>query len=378
MNATITDASALRSVTITDLAAYLRGTGWNPSSDLSQSFVRWVRVLSGEQFELDVPAREDYRDYPRRIAEALSTLAVAETRSQLDILQDIRRALVDVVRVRIEGATADAGRLSLDGGARVIGRVRDALLAAACAVVEPRAAFATRKPDAAMAFVRAARMAPPELGSFVIVVEAPLPPNLQMASPNMATEEPFERRATLLLARGLASARTAVSVAATTGQGAPFLDGVGRGLSSNLCDAVADIVTDSAGAAVSFRHSWASSRPVPAATPQETRFTPSDAAMLREGARLLRERGPQPDFELEGQIIRLDSQNPETGGVVTVAGTVDGRVRRVRVDLAADDYRIANQAHIGQRTFACEGELLKEGGTFLLRNPRRVMSRADS
>ncbi len=379
MKATITDACALRTVGIAELAAYLRSTGWNSSGDLGLGFARWVRSIpEEEEFELDVPVREDYLDYPRRIAETLSSLAAVEVRSQLDILQDIRRALVDVVRVSIEGVTAERGRLSLDGGAKVIGRVRDALLAAACAVVEPRAVFATRKPDFAMAFVRSARMAPPAEGSFVIVVEAPLPPNLQVPPATALGEEPFERRTTLLFAHALRSARTAINAAAATGQGTPFVESVGNGVSSNLCEAVADIVTDSAATAVSFRHTWASSRPVPSTTPTEVRFAPNDASMLREGARLLRERGPQPDFELEGQIIRLDSQNPESGGSVTVAGTVDGRVRRVRVDLGAEDYRIANRAHIDQRTFACEGELLKDGGTLVLRNPRRVVARSDT
>lgn len=378
MRATVTDATALQAVTIADLAAYLRATGWAGQTVQGRPCTAWTRANGGgETFELEVPARADFLDYRRRISEALITVSVAESRSQLEILQDIRRAQVDVLRVRLEGPTLATGRLPLDGGSRVVARVRDALLAAACAVVEPRPSFATRKPDAAMAFVRAARLAPPEMGSHVVLVEAPLPPNLQVPLADGITEEPFERRTTLLLARALQRVRSAASTAAATGDAAPFLDGAPEGLSSNLCDAVAEILTDSGASTVTFAQSWATSRPVPLGTPNQTRFLEADAPFLRAGARVLRERGPQVDFEIEGQIIRLDSEAPEAGGVATVAATVDGRIRRVKVRLDAADYQVAISAHGDGQMFACEGELVKEGGSLVLKTPRRVVTRGE-
>lgn len=372
MKAIVTDREALQSISISDLAAYLRAAGWVGQPPRERPFTTWTITKDGQTFDLDMPARSDFLDYARRTSEVLANLMAVEERSQMEIFQDIQRAQVDVLRVRLEGPNLDNGRISLEGGSKVTPRVRDGLLAAACAEIEKRSAFAARKPEAAMDFVRNARIAASERGSHVVVIEVPLPPQLQLNLTDDAAETPFERRAMLLFADALQYARRAVTAAAVTSDAGPFLENVSKGLSSNLCDALAGIVTDSGASAVTFAHAWATSRPIGPNPPPQTRFVPADCPFLTEGARILREREPQIDFELEGQIIDLHSEAPKEGGVVTVAAMVEGRVKRVKITLSADDYKLACEAHSNGWMFTCEGELHKEKNLLVLRNPRRA------
>jgi hypothetical protein len=94
--------------------------------------------------------------------------------------------------------------------------------------------------------------------------------------------------------------------------------------------------------------------------------------ILREGARLLRATGSTPDFELEGAVVRLDSDNAEAGGVAAIAGQVDGQPRKVRVPMEAIDYSKAIQAHKEGHLLRCEGELARQGRSFLLDRVRHV------
>ena len=55
------------------------------------------------------------------------------------------------------------------------------MLAAACAAIEPRAVYAARKPERAMAYLRQIRLGPTEAGSFVVTVESPVAPRLLQA-----------------------------------------------------------------------------------------------------------------------------------------------------------------------------------------------------
>jgi hypothetical protein len=92
--------------------------------------------------------------------------------------------------------------------------------------------------------------------------------------------------------------------------------------------------------------------------------------LLQEVSRVLRERAPKAGFELVGPVRELESPDPSAGGLVTIAGLVDGALRPVRVDLSAEDYRVAALAHTERAVVRCEGELVRDGRSWVLRTPR--------
>jgi hypothetical protein len=99
-------------------------------------------------------------------------------------------------------------------------------------------------------------------------------------------------------------------------------------------------------------------------------FSKNEAPVLRAAARFLKERAPVSDFELIGQVVKLEALAPAQGGSVTVAGLVDDAVRQVQFSAGADDYQRAIEAHQHQRIVSVEGELVKDGRSFRLNNPR--------
>lgn len=74
-------------------------------------------------------------------------------------------------------------------------------------------------------------------------------------------------------------------------------------------------------------------------------------------------------YEIAGQVVRMESDAPTSGGDIVLAGEIDGVVRQVRMTLGADDYRIAVAAHQEERTVSVEGELAREGRSYRLRHP---------
>jgi hypothetical protein len=49
----------------------------------------------------------------------------------------------------------------------------------------------------------------------------------------------------------------------------------------------------------------------------------------------------------------------------------------VRVELSGADYAVAIRAHEQRATVVCEGELIREGRGFALRNPRQFLVREE-
>lgn len=92
--------------------------------------------------------------------------------------------------------------------------------------------------------------------------------------------------------------------------------------------------------------------------------------VLRAAAKFLKERAPVTGFELVGQVVKLETLALAQGGNVTIAGLVDDVVRQVHFAADPGDYQRAIDVHQHERIASVEGELVKDGRSFRLTNPR--------
>jgi hypothetical protein len=368
MRVDITDRRALSALAPAAVAAYLRARGWSAVGS-DNAFAVFERFEGEETLDLEVPLRPSAGDYERRLAELLHNLELIEHRSQFDIYRDIIHANQDVVRLAVD--VPDPGRLGLEEASTLFSATRDLVLAAACSAHTRRAYFPNRKPLRAMEYIRKVRLAAPEAGSFVVVLESPVAPALSTAPvPLDPVAEPFERAAILMLATAGERVRQSIGETTATGSLDRFADVVQAGVNANYCDALVRLLEEDDGRNLLLSFAWASSRPIQGPAPSRLAFSRTDAEILRAAARYLKERAPITSFELSGAVIRLQSAAPTTGGEVTIAGLVDGAIRQVFVSLAGDDYQRAVQAHHQELEVSVEGELVREGRSYRLGNPR--------
>lgn len=85
----VVDPAALAARTPGELSLYLRSTGWQmvESNGLA---AHWTKPITGHgEFEIMQPRDQASRDYSARVADAVSTLAIVEGRSELEILRGI-------------------------------------------------------------------------------------------------------------------------------------------------------------------------------------------------------------------------------------------------------------------------------------------------
>ena len=81
---------------------YLRATGWRPEGH-DGTLARWTRPTASDEgdFEIIQPLDPAGWDYAALVGDAVATLAVAEDRSELDVLRGMTAASTDVHSVRI-------------------------------------------------------------------------------------------------------------------------------------------------------------------------------------------------------------------------------------------------------------------------------------
>lgn len=372
MKVTIRDTAILRAIPPLELATYLRSNDWTLAERLGDKGAVWTRASgSGAPLEIILPLRYEVRDFAARMADALQTLEVAEGRSQLDILRDIRATSADVIRVELDGPAVMEGSLPLQRGVSALARTQELVLAAACAAVEPRPVYPTRKPSMAVDYMSKVRLGQTEQGSYVLTVISPVPPALDVDGDGASLaglEDPFERSVTTTLVTAMAAARVAADIAASTGQLRPFLEATRLGVSANLCDAIAGLVGESGADSLGVRVRWAPSRLPPRTVPDRITFGRDAIRVVEEASRIFRETTPRDEVELQGMVVALKREESSAAGMVTVAALVDGALRKVRVELGGDGYAAAIRAHQEERRVRCTGRLVREGRSLILRD----------
>jgi hypothetical protein len=352
--------------------AYLRANDWRLSEE-SDKAVYWERTIEPERaFEILVPRTSYLADFPSRIGEVLKTLEVVEGRSQLEIFSDLATASADVIRVRTHARDGeDDGSPSLEDGVILYEKVREMVLAAACATLRRSAVFAKRKPELAMSYLRRVRLGQTERGSYVFTLISPVTPSLRITDEPfiITTEEPYERRVVETLASALSATRSAAERSTTSGDMHPFREAINQGVSANLFEALTGLSESSGDQPVEVSFTWARSRRLVRQVPNRIRLTQDIIPVIREAARLFRETAPQADFELRGSVVVLSRDEGEPTGRIIIVGEVDDRLRRVSVELPTPLYHEAIRAHDERIPVICYGELVREGRSFVLRNP---------
>ncbi len=372
MKATVRDIETLRSVQPLEFAAYLRASGWQEYQHIPERAAVWsLDDGSNGGYEILLPLRRDFGDFVNRIGEALQTLEVVEQRSQLEILQELETTAADIVRVRLTPPDSTSGSIPIDRGVDLFQRAREMMLAAACAAVEKKTQYQTRKLTKATDYLSKVHFGQTERGSYVVNILSRVAPTLQSDTlfPTEPYEEadPFERSVTKTLAEALDATRTAAEYAAATGTVDLFTRAVESGVSANLCEAIVGMSESGGGEGLEIGLRWAPARPVQRSIPRSVSFAADTIPLIQEAARIFRRTPPKEGFEIEGYVTTLTRKEEVGGkGTVTIATFVEDSPRVVNVRLEGDDYDRAIRAHQYGIKVICYGKLIKQGGQFVL------------
>lgn len=379
----VEDDQALGALRPLDVAAYLRSRGWTEVPSGDDPLVAWEKSVDGDTFEVLVPLQQQWRDYPRRMKSVLDTLSEAEQRSQLAIMRDVAAVSFDVVRLRVADNAILGGTMFFEDAIHVASAGRGMMLSAACAAIQPRRAYHSRKPTLATKYVDGLRMGQTEVGSYVLTILSPVAPALtsrQLSLPALPTStaesqpEPYERTVTQTLGAALGRLHRAASRSAATGALDAFEEAVPEGVSADLCEAMGLIRECTHVATFEVSIGWAPSRPPTVNVPSRFQFATDVLEIVREAGRLLRERTPVEDFELVGSVIDLSRPSEELHGVAIILGNVHGQLRKVSTELWGADWQIAHDAQekTPRALLRCTGELHRSGNSFSLRHARDV------
>ena len=363
MRVSIRDADALRALTPAALSAYARAAGWSAQ----ERYRVHSDIYVGEgRPEIIIPRTVRLGDYASAVAALVETFAQVADQDELTVYRSL--AIVDRDVVRVRAAESDDGSVTLNDGADLIAGARDMLLSAACSLRDPRPVYRAGANREAADLLKRVRLGQTDQGSFVVTLLTPaVPPPMPTLLPaSDDVNAPIERRMTQRLVEALSAAHAVVERTAA-GEESAFGESVARGVSANLCEALARIIEPFPTLDVGV--SWARTRPM-SAPDALVRFGRADATILEEAARSLRERAPRPDMRLHGFVRRLMREVEDVEGTIGLAADVDGQRQSVVAVLDRGDYERAVQAHHDRALVVLAGDLDRVGQRWRLLNPR--------
>lgn len=357
-----------------DLATYLTSMGWTRTRFQVDHSSEWEKLFQGETVPLMLPLNRKYKDFLLRTEEALELIATVEQRSVDELLADLQTVGADVIRIRLRHTWATDGSIPLNQGELLIENTRELFLSGACSAIQTKPFFASRRPEEANRFVRNLRLGQTERGSYVVTVLSNVGMSLQNSLFNEETDPPFERKAVVHLCQSLAALRRAADLALISPTAKTFEDVVSEGVNGNLCSAIVKMSGENPLPSDELRvfFSFARSRPLLKPVPNEIVFEGQHIPVIREAAQFFRAVAPPEESEIRGAVIQL-RRGTETGplsGPILVMAFVDEKPRRVQIHLDEAGHQLAIRAYENGDEIACTGDLVKNGNSWALQNPK--------
>ena len=362
----VADLPGVEAIRPPDVQQYLIHNGWRRLGEPKNDVARFERETDRGPLQAEVLLDPSFADYVRRTGELIESLSRLEDRPVLAVLEDLLTPPADVVHLRVASDGVKSGWIPLDDAIRLREAQKQLLLSIAHSVLEPRAHFARLSQSQAVALLAECREGPTTRASYATSILVPVSPAVGQVP---LLDDPYPRRVTRLLMSALVETSRIVDAADPEA----LLGGAAGGLSANFLAALAALRPSGERSFVEIGVRWSRARAAPPLPRSKVRLGEGVFLMIEEASRTLRERTPTPGMELEGFVVALvrETNDPGRGGTVTIATQIEGRpgTSKVRMELAAEGYRKATEAHQQGGRVKVLGTLVKEGRGWLLREP---------
>ncbi len=366
----------LENISILDFKAYLLANGWTISETIPNKAL--ILNHADNDYEIIVPLDKNLGDYTVRMSESIQILSKFENRYGFDIIKDIQKSGVDIVRIKMLENT-EKGTVLLSAISDIFVNAKEMLLSSACSVIEPKRLYGSKRPQNAIDYVNKVRIGQTEYGSFIFTFLSPVAPRLEQTQQNLFpdldisyVDDPFERQVTQTLSRALGETKKSASFAISEQTNAHFEEAVQYGVSANLCDAITSIIAKVGRTEISFK--WSKNRPVKDTSIYHAiSFDQDIAEVISEASRIFKKLEPRYDMPITGWVSALQKENSQDeDGIITINALVDNKPKKLKTKLSDEDYQKVIKSHAGNKFISLEGDLFLEGKKSILKNPRNL------
>lgn len=358
------------------LTALLRHFDWSPAAKVPGQYEVWQSREDSDDVLVPVdPTKGDYDVLLDRAFRLTMQLHGQEAVRLRDLLTLEQRSALDSTQWK-KDTPVNAGLIGWDEGESLYAAARASLAAAAKSARESRMYHGNANSHVAKRFLDGSFMGQTEVGSFIITAHTPSADrfHLSKASEDNPTRDP--RKSETITGRAIierfASAIEAVRSGLDEFKKTPstevFVELVPHGVSFELAKALSDLSSNGdAGVQVKYFSSKEVSR-----WSSEIVFESVESRVLEQVAtRFAQGREPE-DVSIVGEVTLLNHASATTVHLIRLDVESGADIRRARVRLTPEQYKLAVEAHASGAFLAVSGRLEREGNIYWVYGADRV------
>ncbi len=340
-----------KSITPRQFRSYLIQQGWIEEGSIKDLATIWHRSESDE-FEVILPESEGIRDYIERIADAIESLSEYEKRDEALVLKDVANYFADLISVRVVHTDVENGTIPLEDGVRLFERTKELVASATMASFSRKRFFVGAKSNEVSNFLSKVRLGQTEIGSYIVNVVAPLDVRPEQENIDRTS---LARVVTNTLGTGLSSLKRLSNQRLENDE---FLQNiVDDGVSANLCDSIVGISGEDRKRGIEVSISYSFSEEIAENPNVVYSFSSEDIPLIEKASELLKENYVLKGVTVSGLVKKLDRDENDDVGTVTVVAFLEDRERAVSFELSPEQYHEAIQAHDKKKYVEIRGDV---------------------
>lgn len=333
------------------LKDYLGHLGWSLHVRPNEYIEIWRGTHQNVEQELLLPT-ESAVDGERLLSLAATKLAEILNRPESTLIREAREYSDNAIAIRVVHEDVEEGTIPLEDGITLNKNAKELIIAAANAALERRPIFQGRPPAPVSTLVQSARLGQTAHGSYVVRVFCP---EVELGDGSTS----FALATTRTLVSALSGLRESVDMYRDSRNHRVFDEAMQRGVSANLCDAIAKMAGSNRERTVEVSLRARSSGDLIPPEEHTFSFLPEHQDVIREISEYFRQTYVLSNQIVVGAVERLDRRAEREDGSIKIAATLSNGVQRsVSVQLSPDEYRQAIHAHEAKMMVRVTGDVV--------------------
>lgn len=355
-------------------ARFLLKLGWENTNDLNEFYNVWHSpIIAGKQEELVVPITNDVFKLERDLNNIIKTLMSFYDKKEYQILDDFENSVRDQVKFRVKSEMTEDGYIPLVEGVRLLENTKEMLVASFLSVERKKKNFTGPHPENVNKAISNIKMGQTEEGSFIINIYLPND-YYEDGQPPLFEEDSdsFTRKALKILEQASTELISKVETYEEQNNDLSVFDeSYLLGVSSNFCSALSEISSNGKNDVeieIIFNNKINDKEDI-----RKIEIKREIIPIIDNVKEYYKQDLTTENFVLIGHVTKLHQEVDDSEGDITLTCEIDGKLKKVKLELNETFYTIAQEAHRNKSYLRCVGTLKINGRITTLINISDVL-----
>lgn len=354
-------------------AKFLLKYGWINDGNYNKIFSVWHRPEEqNEHIEIIVPEKNDIKYFFQTIENILDILSNFYLKTKSQIIDDYNNSIHDKVKYCIKSESTKNGLIPLNDGIRLLDNAKEMLASTFMATKKKKKNYIGQRYESVNEILEVIELGQTEEGSFVINIFIPKDyyenKEFTLAFDDEST---ITRKALEIMENATKELIKKVGEYQKTENIEIFNEIIEKGVSSNFCHAISEISSNGKNdVLMNIEYYNGIDKEIEI---KEVVINKEYIPIINKVVEYFRSDMIEEDHLLVGYVTMLQKEENAIDGEISIATLIEGKRRKVRMELNTIYYTVAVDAHKNGKQVACRGTLSIKDRTARLLNVSSVL-----